>query len=224
MLDALFRIVGYGLCHQLPERSFAAGGYQLPVCARDTGIYVGFALSLLVIAMVERGRRPSEAPRAPWLLLGGVFIAAMAFDGVTSYAGLRETSNDIRLITGLLAGYALPLLVVPMLNSQMWSGQSGLRVFGGTRGWVWLLSLPATYAIARWLLPLTGVIYPILTTLAIVVTFVAVNLVFVTLLPVFERRATTLTGAWRQLLLAAVLTFAELGAASAVRVIVERLV
>lgn len=222
-MDALFRIVGYGLCHQLPERSFAAGGYQLPVCARDTGIYVGFALSLLMIALVERGRRPSEAPRARWLFVGGVFLAAMAFDGVTSYAGLRETSNDIRLITGLLAGYALPLLVAPMLNSQMWNGVSGLRVFQGGRGLLWLASLPVAYAITRSVLPLTGVVYPIVTTLAIVVTFVAVNLVFVTLLPFFERRALTLAGAWRQVLLAAVLTFAELGAASAVRAFVERL-
>ncbi|MHB1342296.1 MAG: DUF2085 domain-containing protein [Coriobacteriia bacterium] len=223
MLDALFRIVGFGLCHQLSERSFAAGGYQLPVCARDTGIYVGFALSLLVIALIERGRTPSEVPRVPWLIAGAVFLGAMAYDGVTSYAGLRTTTNDLRLITGLLAGYALPLLVVPMLNSQMWRGLSGVRLFEGARGWPWLASLPLAFASVRWLLPLTGVLYPILTTIAIIVTFLAVNLVFATLLPTFERRADTLRGAWRQLLLSAALTFGELAAAAGLRLLVERL-
>lgn len=223
MLDALFRAVGYGLCHQLPERSFAAGGYQLPVCARDTGIYIGFALSLLVIALLERGRKPSEAPRVPWLVLGAAFLGAMAYDGVTSYAGLRTTTNDLRLITGLLAGYALPLLVVPMLNSQMWRGLSGVRLFEGARGWLWLVSLPIGYAVATWVLPITGVLYPALTTIAIVVTFLAVNLVFVTLIPHFERRAGNLRDAWKQLLLSGVLTLAELAAAGALRLFVERL-
>ena len=223
MLDALFRAVGYGLCHQLPERSFAAGGYQLPVCARDTGIYIGFALSLLVIALLERGRKPLEAPRVPWLVLGAAFLGAMAYDGVTSYAGLRSTTNDLRLITGLLAGYALPLLVVPMLNSQMWRGLSGVRLFEGARGWLWLVSLPIGYAVATWVLPVTGVLYPVLTTIAIIVTFLAVNLVFVTLIPHFERRAGKLRDAWMQLLLAGALTVAELAAAGALRLFVERL-
>lgn len=33
-------------CHQLPERSFYWHGYQFPVCARCTGVYIGELLAL----------------------------------------------------------------------------------------------------------------------------------------------------------------------------------
>ena len=87
MLEAVFHWVGFGLCHQLPERSLFSGGYQLPVCARDTGIYAGFLLSMIVIALLERGRRPSELSRTWLLVLGSIFLGTMVVDGVSSYAG-----------------------------------------------------------------------------------------------------------------------------------------
>ncbi|MCE5203358.1 MAG: DUF2085 domain-containing protein [Coriobacteriales bacterium] len=222
MLEALFHVVGYGLCHQLPERSFIAGGYQLPVCARDTGIYLGFALSATIIVLVERGRRSTEVPRAPWLIAGVAFLAAMAFDGVTSYAGLRSTTNDLRLSTGLLAGYALPLLVVPMLNGQLWRAASRERLLEGGRGWIWLASVPVSYGVIKWVLPVTGAVYPLLVTIAILFTFAVVNLVIVTVVPVFERRARRLADAGPQIAVAVALTIAELAGAYALRVLLTR--
>jgi len=105
MIAQALHWLGYGLCHQLPERSFFGGGLQLPVCARDTGIYLGFVLSLLVMALIDRGRRRSDLPGWPVMVLGGAMVAIMAWDGITSYAGLRSTTNDIRLVTGLLTAY-----------------------------------------------------------------------------------------------------------------------
>jgi uncharacterized membrane protein len=86
VLEEIIGWLGFGLCHQLPERSFFGGGMQVPVCARDTGIYVGFIVSLVVIAVLSRGRRPSEMPPWPFMAVGIVFVGLMGLDGVTSYA------------------------------------------------------------------------------------------------------------------------------------------
>jgi uncharacterized membrane protein len=223
MLEAVLHWVGFGLCHQLPERSLFAGGYQLPVCARDTGLYAGFLLSLIVIALVERGRRPSELSR-PWLLvIGAIFLGTMVADGVSSYAGWRLTTNDLRLVTGLLAGYSLPLIVIPILNAQMWKTVSGRRLLDGWRAAVWLISAPAAFAVLRWVLPLSGVAYPLLLVFAIVVTFVVVNMIFATLVPAFEHKSSVLRDAWLPMTLSIALVAAELLAASWVRLVVERL-
>jgi hypothetical protein len=147
----------------------------------------------------------------------------MVVDGVSSYAGWRPTTNDLRLITGLLAGYSLPLIVIPMLNAQMWKTVSGRKLLDGWRAAVWLTSVPIAFAVMRWMLPLAGVAYPLFLVLAIVVTFVAVNMIFATLIPAFEHKALTLRGAWLQIALSVALVAAELLVASWVRLVVERL-
>jgi uncharacterized membrane protein len=224
MLDEALRWLGFGLCHQLPERSIIALGHQLPVCARDTGIYVGFAVSLIVIGLLERGRRSSEMPRA-WLLgLGAVFVGVMAIDGVTSYAGLRETTNALRLLSGLLAGYGLTLVLVPILNGQLWRVSARTRLLDGGRRVVWWLgSIPVLFALGMWVLPYAGIAFSLLTGAAIVVTFTATNLAIVCLAPPMERKADRLRDAWAAVLIAGVVTALELMATSGIRIWLERL-
>lgn len=212
MLATALRWLGFGLCHQLPERSFFGGGFQVPVCARDTGIYVGFVLSLAVMALLDRGRRRSELPSWSLLVLGGALVAVMAWDGITSYAGLRSTTNDIRLATGLMTGWALPLVVAPLVNSQLWERSSAGRILEG-RGEtaLWLVGLPLSFALVRWGLPALGAAYPVLVALCIVATFVCVNLIVVTLAPRLERRADRLLRAWPALAAALILSVLEMG-------------
>ena len=224
MLETILRAVGYGLCHQLPERSIFAGGLQLPVCARDTGIYLGFAFGLLAMALIARATRPTELPRWPVLALIGLFIAAMGVDGVTSYAGWRSTTNDIRLITGMVTGWGLAALTFPMFNAQVWAESGDGRVPDGIRQTAaWLGALLVAFVTVRWGLPLLGAGYPLLLVGAIVVTFGAVNMVFVGLMPPFERRARRLKDAWLALLIANGLTLLELAAAAWLRAAVEGL-
>lgn len=223
-IDEFFRLIGFGLCHQLPERSFFAGGYQLPVCARDTGIYLGFAFGLLALRLIAGKTRPTELPRWPVLAAVALFVAAMGIDGVTSYAGLRETTNDLRLLTGIMTGWGLATLTLPMVNAQLWASAGTGRVPDGMRQVVqWLGGLAFAFGLSRWALPLAGILYPLALSAAILITFIAVNLVFVTLIPRFERRAHRARDAWLVVLIAVGFTLAELAAAAWLRSFAERL-
>lgn len=225
MFDAVMHWIGFGLCHQLPARSFIAGGHQLPVCARDTGIYIGFVVSLLVIAALERGRRRTGMPPA-WLLgVGAALVVAMAWDGITSYAGLRETTNFLRLATGTGTGFALALVVAPILNQQLWRSGGPGRVLGEPLdGALWCLAVPATLAALWWGGPLLGAGYAVVTALAIFVTFSTVNLIVVSLLPRFEHTAARLRDAWPALLVSLAATVLELALAGWLRLLLLSLV
>jgi uncharacterized membrane protein len=218
VLTAFLHWMGYGLCHQLPERSFFGGGVQVPVCARDTGIYFGVMLSLALISAVHRGARPRELPnRAGWIAIA-LMIGAMALDGGTEYAGLRGTTNELRLITGLLAGFAIGAVLAPMINDEMWRTSSAERVLNTPwRLAIWLSGVPVAYAVVYWGLPLLGIGYPILVAIAIVATLTSVNLVLVCMLPPFERRADAIWQAWPALLIAFGVAWGEIWFAAMLR-------
>jgi uncharacterized membrane protein len=182
--------LGFGLCHQLPERSLFGGGVQVPVCARDEGIYVGFLVAFLLIWLLHRPLRPRDLPGPAALLVCALFLGSMVYDGVTSYAGLRETTNLIRLLTGTMAGYSLAALVAPLLNDELWVSADSIRVLSPAwRLAVWALSVPPVVLVVLYGGPLLGVGYPIAVAAAIIATFVIVNLVLAVMLSPFERKA-----------------------------------
>lgn len=85
----------YWGCHQMPERSFFLFGYQFPVCARCTGIMVGYVLAIILPWFIS----PS------WQFI--FFAVPMAIDGLTQLAGWRTSNNPLRLLTGILGGYGM---------------------------------------------------------------------------------------------------------------------
>jgi len=225
VLQSILHGLGYGLCHQLPERSFFGGGIQVPVCARDTGIYIGFVVSLALIGLLHRPNRPKEFPGIAGFVAIILMITVMGIDGVSSYGGFRTTTNDLRLITGILAGFAMAAIVVPMLNDELWLRATNERVLTPTwRLVAWLAAVPVVFAAVRWFAPFLGVLYPILVAIAILVTLTAVNLVIVGLFPIFERRAERLSDAWLAILIALTLSGIEIAASGLFRVGVESLV
>jgi len=226
VLENALMWLGFGLCHQLPERSFFGGGLQVPVCARDEGIYIGFVVALLVVAFFERGGRRSSGPPPWWVLVSLIgFLGIMALDGLTSYGGLRETTNEIRLITGLMSGVAISVFTVPLVNGQLWRMPGQGKVLGRPREFFALLAvMVATYAVILWVLPFMGIVHPLLVAVCILATFTTVLLVIVCLVPRFERRARRLRDAWLPILIAFVAALALLAVATALRVYLLRLV
>jgi uncharacterized membrane protein len=118
--------VGYGICHQIPERTFFINGRPLPLCARCTGTYLGAVLGFLGVMATGR-RRVAELPRPSMIVVLGAFVAIMGVDGVNSYLSffpnaphLYQPSNILRVSTGLLNGLALSLIVYPVFNYTLW--------------------------------------------------------------------------------------------------------
>lgn len=83
-------------CHQLSDRSFHLCGFQLPLCARCTGIFLGLVLFGPVLCAL--------LPLNMYVSL--FFVGAMLVDGFTQLKGWRKSNNFLRLITGLGFGYA----------------------------------------------------------------------------------------------------------------------
>jgi len=98
------------VCHQLPERSFLIAGHPLAVCSRCTGLYAGFALTVLLYPLISLRR--TETPERKWL-----FVAAtpLAFDVVLDFLGLWTNTHGSRFATGVVLGAAAVFYVMPGL-------------------------------------------------------------------------------------------------------------
>jgi len=120
-------LVGYAVCHRIPERSFILGGRQLPLCARCTGTFLGVVVGLAWLAILRRGRA-SDLPPPSVLVVLVLSMGLWAFDGANSYLTLfpgaphlYEPRNWLRMTTGMLEGLALLFFVFPILNFTLWA-------------------------------------------------------------------------------------------------------
>jgi uncharacterized membrane protein len=123
-VKALFDLVGSLICHQLPSRTLKAGNILLPVCSRDTGIYIGVFVSLLFLLICKR-MRAQKTPSIAVTIIMCVLMLPMVLDGILSYSGLTQTTNVIRLFTGVMFGIPIPLFLVPAANFDV-KGQNEL--------------------------------------------------------------------------------------------------
>lgn len=84
-------------CHRKPERSFFYKGQQFPVCARCTGIYLGFLIMPLTLFNVVQLS----------FLLSLVITIPSLLDGFIQSQTNYKSNNYIRLFTGIFAGVGL---------------------------------------------------------------------------------------------------------------------
>jgi uncharacterized membrane protein len=106
--EGIYRAFG-ALCHQLPERSYFIDGHKLAVCSRCTGIYFGFAFTLLVYPLVRSLRNTATPPRSV------LFLAALPLliDFSLTFFGIWENTHTSRLLTGALLGSVTVFYVMP---------------------------------------------------------------------------------------------------------------
>lgn len=83
-------------CHQRADRSFFyRHTYQFPVCARCTGVIIGYVLAVCSLMI----------PVPTILCL--VFCGIMFLDWLIQYLNICVSTNPRRLITGILGGFGL---------------------------------------------------------------------------------------------------------------------
>ncbi|UCH72376.1 MAG: DUF2085 domain-containing protein [Thermoplasmatales archaeon] len=93
-------IYGWGdrLCHQKVERSIHINGNQMPFCSRCTAIWVGLVIG---IGFMIFYKLKLDEKIVILMLIG---IVPLGLDGIGQLAGIWESNNFIRLITGLMMG------------------------------------------------------------------------------------------------------------------------
>lgn len=184
LLDRL-RVLDGGICAQLPSHSFFPGGQQLPLCARNTGIYLGFASTLLVLVVAGRTR----VMRLPAVGVAVVLVLAVAMLGVDGFNSffrdlqlphLYQPHNLLRLGTGLATGTAMASFLLPVANSLIWRREDDRPAFASFGQLavmvpVLLIAFLAVASQASWLL------YPLalLSTAGLVAALTLINMVFV---------------------------------------------
>jgi len=97
------------VCHQVAGRSFFCFGQPLAVCARCSGIYVGFLLGLGVFPWLRKKGRLSLPSARVFLLVS----APIVLDTAANFLKVWSTPSVIRLVTGLLWGAILPFYFIP---------------------------------------------------------------------------------------------------------------
>jgi uncharacterized membrane protein len=125
-LDGISKPLFYTLhliCAQIPSHSFYILGHQLGMCARNMAIYSSM-LAGGIIFLASKKRLPG-IPWWFWVLL----ILPMAYDGITQMFGLRESTWELRVITGTLFGlgnmwFALPLIQKTLQEALLDNGQA----------------------------------------------------------------------------------------------------
>jgi uncharacterized membrane protein len=97
------------LCHQRPDRSYFIAGYQFAVCSRCTGLYAGFAFTLLLYPLIRSLKTTAMPPRSLLLLAA----LPLAIDFSVTFFGFWQNTHTSRLLTGALLGSVTVFYVMP---------------------------------------------------------------------------------------------------------------
>lgn len=102
LMEICFKYWG---CHQMPERSFFINKYQFPVCARCTGMMVGYIMALFLVIIKINIK----------LIFCILLMIPMIIDGCVQYKTTYLSNNLKRFITGIMYGIGLIQIIVKII-------------------------------------------------------------------------------------------------------------
>jgi uncharacterized membrane protein len=132
--------IGYAVCHRIWERSFHIGNYQLPLCVRCSGMYLGAVTGLIFQSILSWKR--ARAPHWSIIVVLVVLVVAFGIDGGNSYLYLLKQirpgilpqipniyipNNTLRLLTGSGMGLGIAAMLFPAFNQSIWSDYDDQR-------------------------------------------------------------------------------------------------
>ena len=99
----------YWGCHQLPERSFFIGKYQMPICARCLGIILGYISGIILYL---------SAIRFPLYISILLMLITLA-DWSLQFFNKLISTNIRRLLTGICGGIGIIQIVLCFMSYIM---------------------------------------------------------------------------------------------------------
>ena len=168
-----FDAIGYAVCHRISDRSYHVGGYQLPLCVRCSGMYLGAVTGLIFQAIV--GWKRNKIPHWSILSLLVLFVIAFGIDGSNSYLyllkqvspgilpnlhNLYTPNSTLRLVTGSGMGLAMAVMLFPAFNQTIWADGQDKAALSGWKSFGLLLLLQALI-IGLVLTEIPAVLYPV---------------------------------------------------------------
>jgi len=225
--DRRLQMIVSGVCSQ--AHYLYIGPFTMPLCARNTGIYAGFAATLLFLLATGRGRA-AGLPSLPivGLLLGAVL--AMGVDGLNSLAldiggyNLYTPDNRLRVITGIGMGAAVGVFVLAVFNVSLRAdARLDLPIVGG---WADVLGIVAVGAVLYGLLfrAPVALYYPlaIFSVVGIAGVLFAMNTFVAAMIGGFEARVRSLSQLARPATIGLLVTALQLAALAVLRLLLER--
>lgn len=107
ILDRMFRASqvfrSYPFCHSRPDRSFSFQGRRFGLCARCATMYLGGFLAMAAVPIW------SILPPNLLLIFSVGLLLPGGIDGLTQMFCTRESTNQLRAVTGVLLGIGLVL-------------------------------------------------------------------------------------------------------------------
>lgn len=120
-------------CHQMHERSYSLNGNQMPVCARDVGIFIGSTLGLFMMSfkrgaenlkdtlldLIDISTDKTELKKTLILIIvGAMFALPMILDGGIQLVTDYESFNAFRTLTGLIFGFGFSVFISALILSS----------------------------------------------------------------------------------------------------------
>ena len=145
----------YAIVHGLvaQQHNIFLDGMQLPICARNIGIYSGFLITLVYLWVSGR-RCAGGLPAKPLMALLGVFVLVMAVDGFNSLLGtigqpqLYPSRNDLRTVTGAGMGMTIAAAFLFVFNRSLRQNVDKQQSVIGWRDWGIVLALNGLMTLA----------------------------------------------------------------------------